>query len=213
MDGQEHGYSLVVPLQTADRTVAVLGIERPEAPFANDAIEIVERLARESALRLDAALLFSDVRTIATAEERRRVAREIHDGIAQELASIGYVVDDLAADVDDTRTRDALSGLRAELSRVIGELRMSIFDLRSEVATAGLGATLSDYARWVGATSDLTVHLTLDESPNRLPDRDRDRAVANRAGGHHQRPQARWGTQPLGSLQRCAAERGPRGGG
>ena len=64
----------------------------------SDAIEIVERLARESALRLDAALLFSDVRTIATAEERRRVARKIHDGIAQELASIGYVVDDLAAD-------------------------------------------------------------------------------------------------------------------
>ena len=103
LDGQDHGYSLVVPLQTADRTVAVLGIERPEAPFANDAIEIVERLARESALRLDAALLFSDVRTIATAEERRRVAREIHDGIAQELASIGYVVDDLAADAVDAR--------------------------------------------------------------------------------------------------------------
>jgi signal transduction histidine kinase len=168
LDGLDPGYSLVVPLRTADRTVAVLGIERPEAPFAADAIEIVERLARESALRLDAALLFSDVRTIATAEERRRVAREIHDGIAQELASIGYVVDDLAADAPDARTRESLSALRGELSRVIGELRMSIFDLRSEVATAGLGATLSDYARWVGATSDLTVHLTLDESPNRL---------------------------------------------
>ncbi len=32
----------------------------------------------------------------------------------------------------------------------------------------GLGAALSDYARQVGATSPLTVHLVLDESPSRL---------------------------------------------
>ena len=35
------------------------------------------------------ALLFGEVRSIATVEERRRLAREIHDGIAQELASLG----------------------------------------------------------------------------------------------------------------------------
>ena len=34
---------------------------------------------------------------MATMEERQRLAREIHDGVAQEIASLGYVVDDLAA--------------------------------------------------------------------------------------------------------------------
>ena len=111
------------------------------------------------------------VRTLATAEERRRLAREIHDGIAQELASLGYVVDDLAA-----RARflpdleEDLKGLRSELTRVISELRLSIFDLRSEVAsTVGLGTAISDYVRQVGAGSEFTVHLVLDESPVRLP--------------------------------------------
>ena len=49
------------------------------------------------------------------------------------------------------------------------DLRLSIFDLRSDVsATNGLGAALSDYVRQVGAKSDLTVHLTLNEAPTRL---------------------------------------------
>ena len=52
---------------------------------------------------------------------------------------------------------------------MVSDLRLSIFDLRSEVdATAGLGAALSDYVRRVGSRSDMTVHLTLDEAPDRL---------------------------------------------
>jgi signal transduction histidine kinase len=47
---------------------------------------------------------------------------------------------------------------------------LSIFDLRSEVqTTTGLGTALSDYVRQVGASSNLTVHLVLDETPVRLP--------------------------------------------
>ena len=42
--------------------------------------------------------------SIATVEERQRLAREIHDGIAQEIASLGYMVDDLKAEIRDART-------------------------------------------------------------------------------------------------------------
>ena len=35
--------------------------------------------------------------------------------------------------------------------------------------TIGLGTALSDYVRQVGASSNLTVHLVLDETPVRLP--------------------------------------------
>ena len=164
------GYCAVVPLRVGERTVGLLGMERAEGPFDSEGIERVNAIAEEGALRLDAALLFSEVRSIATVEERRRLAREIHDGIAQELASLGYALDDLAAQaVDDTQLRQSIHELRAELTRMISELRLSIFDLRSEIeSAAGLGSTLSDYVRWVGATSHLTVHLILDESPDRL---------------------------------------------
>ena len=166
----EGGFAAVLPLRVGMRTIGLVGVERTEAPFHDDALADAEALLDEGALRLETALLFSEIRQIATAEERRRVAREIHDGIAQELASLGYAVDDLSYRGDAmTATREQLQGLRRELTRIISELRLSIFDLRSEVQpSAGSATALSDYARQVGATSQLTVHLVLDESPNRL---------------------------------------------
>jgi len=167
-DGQD-GYSAVLPLRVGMRIVGLVGIERVDAPFNHEQLTLASELVDEAALRIETALLFSDVRQIATAEERRRLAREIHDGIAQELASLGYVMDDMSYRAPDDEQREALQYLRGELTRIISELRLSIFDLRSEVlTTTGLGAALSDHVRTVGATSDLTVHLELDESPQRL---------------------------------------------
>ncbi len=123
----------------------------------------------ELSLRLDTALAFDEVRSLVTAEERQRLAREIHDGVAQEVASLGYVVDEISTMTTDTEIVEPLKQLRSELSRVVTELRLSIFDLRSAVGTgAGLGSALSDYVRKVGSQSSFTVHITLDEAPTRL---------------------------------------------
>ena len=54
-------------------------------------------LTRPAALRLEAALLFDEVRSLATNEERQRLAREIHDGVAQELVMVGYGIDNALA--------------------------------------------------------------------------------------------------------------------
>ena len=60
--------------------------------------------------------------------------------------------------------------MRSELTRLITELRLSIFELRSGVDhQSSLGSAISDYARSVGRSSDLTVHVTLEEGPRRLP--------------------------------------------
>jgi hypothetical protein len=50
------------------------------------------------------------------------------------------------------------------------ELRLSISDLRSSVGPArGLGAALTEYARSVGTSTGMTVHLELSEGAVRLP--------------------------------------------
>ena len=83
---------------------------------------------------MDTALVFDEIRTMATADERQRLAREIHDGIAQEVASLGYVVDDLASTTARPASPRGCAHLRSELSRVVADLRLSIFDLRSDVS-------------------------------------------------------------------------------
>jgi len=161
-------YRHVLPLQLGDRLVGIAVADCP-APAGDGVLhELVGRLD-EQALRLDTALVWDELRSLATLEERQRLAREIHDGVAQELASLGYLVDDLAATSPSEPHRVRLQSLRSEITRVVSELRLSIFDLRSEVTTSGgLGSALSDYVRAVGARSGMTVHLTLDEEPTRL---------------------------------------------
>jgi signal transduction histidine kinase len=169
------GSGVVVPMMIGLRTFGLVGLEtRVERAFTQE--DAMAEVVAEAALRLGTALLFEEVRGVATAEERRRLAREIHDGIAQELSYLGYVVDDVAATARSEEPADRLEldtkfgELRAEISRIVGELRMSIYDLRSEVDThGGLGAALSDYVRSVGRATGLTVHLSLSEAADRLP--------------------------------------------
>lgn len=166
------GSALVIPLVIGLRTFGLVGFETVRRSLGPHDAEQAARLAEDSALRLETALLFDDVRGLATAEERRRVAREIHDGIAQELSYLGYFVDGLAAEArgHDDAMEQQLHQLRTEITRIVSELRMSIFDLRSEVDVhGGLGAALSEYVRSVGRQSGLTVHVSLAETPNRLP--------------------------------------------
>ncbi|OLE27532.1 MAG: ATPase [Actinobacteria bacterium 13_1_20CM_3_71_11] len=136
--------ALVVPLIAGVRTVGVLVVEAD----------------------------FDEVRSLATNEERQRLAREIHDGVAQELVMVGYGIDNALAVLPE-EAKDAgveLRTLRNEVTRVITELRLSLFELRSEVDRhGGLTAAIAEYARAVGAQAGLRVHLSLDESTARLP--------------------------------------------
>jgi signal transduction histidine kinase len=180
-DGQDDdARHAVLPLQMGDRTFGLVAVESdpvvsaarglPVLPLDGAQVTAAVELVDEATLRLETALLFGEVRTIATSEERRRLAREIHDGIAQELASLGYAIDDLVADATVSQQADAFRALRREVTRMVGELRLSIFDLRSEVqAQISLGNALSDYVRQVSVGAAFSVHVILDEAPDRLP--------------------------------------------
>src|SRR4051794_6763586 len=166
------GSGVVIPLVIGVRTFGLVGLETARRDVGIGQAAHMAQVAGEAALRLETAMLFDEVRGVATAEERRRLAREIHDGIAQELSYLGYVVDGLTAEAKehDEGLTDELRSLRREITRIISELRLSIFDLRSEVDVhGGLGAALSEYVRSVGQQSELTVHLSLDEAATRLP--------------------------------------------
>ncbi|MEV6367772.1 GAF domain-containing sensor histidine kinase [Micromonospora musae] len=165
--------ALIVPLVAGVRTVGLVVLEADAGhAYPSPVVSRVTALTGPAALRLEAALLFDEVRSLATNEERQRLAREIHDGVAQELVMVGYGIDNALATVhDDTEeTAEALRTLRAEVTRVITELRLSLFELRSEVDRhGGLAAAIAEYARTVGASAGLRVHLSLDESTARLP--------------------------------------------
>lgn len=175
LSGGGAGCCVALPLLVGLRTIGMVGIELDSAPPSAELLADLQQGVGESALALETALLFDELREVATVEERRRLAREIHDGVAQDLAGVGYLLDDLVqeaqtAGAEAARLVEPLVGLRTELGRVVAELRSSLFELRTEVDQhGGLGAALSEHVRSVGTTTAMTVHLTLDESPLRLP--------------------------------------------
>lgn len=164
--------ALVVPLIAGVRTVGLVALERDGTNGYPPALTgRIVSAATPAALRLEAALLFEEVRSIATNEERQRLAREIHDGVAQELVMIGYGVDNAQATLPEEAkdTAEELRVLRAEITRVITELRLSLFELRSEVDRhGGLTAAIAEFARISGNQAGLKVNLSLDEA-GRLP--------------------------------------------
>ncbi len=161
---------LVLPVRMGERVVAVtvssLGsTTNAEAEVIRQAMRVVSR----SGSRLASAMLFDDVRGLATRDERLRLARDIHDGIAQDVASLGFFIDD-AMHGADPATGHKLTALRAEVRRIVGELRLSIFDLRLGADQAlTVGTAIGDHARRVGGQCGLTVHVTVEESDARLP--------------------------------------------
>jgi signal transduction histidine kinase len=161
-------YLVVAPVRLGTEVVAVVAGHTTEE-ISQSRLESLQEQLDGTSLRLATSLAFSEVRSLVTTDERQRLAREIHDGVAQEVASLGYVVDELAATSQDPEVATGLRDLRLELTRVVTELRLSIFDLRTGVEDGpSLGSALSDYVRTVGSRSSMRVHLTLDEAPSRL---------------------------------------------
>ncbi len=159
----------LLPLTLGARLVGVAALQNDSEPFDSATLRQAMTGAQEAALRIDTGRLFADVRTAATTEERRRLAREIHDGIAQELASVGYALDVLVADLQGTPGQTLADDIRAEVRRIISELRLSIFDLRADIQPGvGLGSALASYVQQAGTAAGLTVHLVMDEGHDRL---------------------------------------------
>jgi len=135
------------------------------AQLLNDTTAIV----RQHEGLVAVALAFAGLRERAGIEERERLARTIHDGIAQELVALGFRVDRLKR-LPDHEMRPEAVRLRAELSRVLADVRSHIGDLRLTVRPeGGLGAAITSQLQVFGAASGANVTLRLAESAFRLP--------------------------------------------
>jgi signal transduction histidine kinase len=64
-------------------------------------------------------------------QRRVTLAQELHDGIAQDLAGLGYSIDSLIADTQDMKSKDSLRTVRFTITELIEKVRQEIHQLRS----------------------------------------------------------------------------------
>ena len=103
----------------------------------------------------------------AVAEERARVAREIHDGLAQYLFAVSTHATMLENGADP---RTTLPQLKQAAAAAQQEARFAILALSSASGTAPFDAALRRYVDFLTADGQLEVELEIDKNVQLAPD-------------------------------------------
>jgi signal transduction histidine kinase len=164
------GAMLTVPLQTSERTVGAINAQaRPGRRFGTRDIEIVTLFAQQAAVAIENARLYERGRELAVAEERNRLAREIHDTLAQGFTGIILQLEVAKSLLpDDPAAADARERLQKaqELARVsLTEARRSVWNLRPTPLQGrslpdAVRASLDEWGRTAGVATACAVEGT-----------------------------------------------------
>ncbi len=161
---------LYAALRARGALVGMLAVESDETcSFGQQEAEVVHGLSEPFGIAIDNARMFLRIRTMAADEERKRIARDLHDLVGSSLAQIGFEVDRVASVAHEGgAVEPLLREVRQHVSAVITDVRDTLYDLRTEVTDArDLCATTADLLTRVqqrsGILTDSDMHL-----PNRL---------------------------------------------
>ena len=105
-------------------------------------------------------------------EERRRLARQVHDGPAQALSNVVLQteISERLFDIDPQRSRAELAALRALVSRTLQELRNFIFELRPMILDdLGLVPTMRRYVQTLVDKHPVRIDFSSTGRDRRLP--------------------------------------------
>jgi signal transduction histidine kinase len=152
---------------------AVLGIifaacKRGPGGFTERDEQLLSLFAAHAAIALTNARLYERGRELSVLEERTRLARELHDAVAQKLFSIRVkaraaamlVPADPARAIAEIQSVVALTGeAQAELRAVIDGLAPP------DLAAGGLVGSLRSYAALAGKSHGVSVRVCADELP------------------------------------------------
>ena len=172
--------ALCVPLLARGQVIGVLEVlnKQDSAAYTTNDLALLTTLAGQAAVALDNARLFRSLREeherlLAAEEEvRKNLARDLHDGPAQDLAAIsmGLEVTRRLLDLDLTRARSELDGVENLARRATRQIRTLQFELRPlALETRGVRAALETYIQALSQGSTTQYTLLAEGCKGRLP--------------------------------------------
>lgn len=120
-----------LPITTADSSVGLMKLISIEALSQADLDEVSAYL-RPLGIALANLQLLQDIAGSAVAEERTRLARDLHDDIGPSLASLGLALDMAAMqEAGGPEATADLKVLRTNVTKLVEDVRAKVADLRS----------------------------------------------------------------------------------
>lgn len=170
----EHEHWLVLPLRVGSEVVGAFlaAVASDDEPRRRR--QRLLDLATDAALALENARLFGGVQARATDVARRRIAHDLHDGVAQSLAHIRMELDLLSrSDLDPHVLAQEAQRLSSVAARALDDVRSTITGLRSAAVGEGIVGALRSHIDGLNGVGGPKVSFEAVGTP------DLDEAVAN----------------------------------
>jgi signal transduction histidine kinase len=105
-------------------------------------------------------------------EERKHLARELHDQVIQDLLSINYQLEEIETEQAKSKLlKQDLADIRRGMRNLVEDLRQICGNLRPPtIDSLGVGAALQSFAREWSERSGIAIHVELDDNLGRMPE-------------------------------------------
>ena len=163
---------VAVPLRSRDRTLGALTLlhQVPEG-FSSETVQFLICIGHQLGVAVENARFHERTEQLAILEERHRIARELHDSLAQTLGWLNLKTEMLADSLEHGKTARAKTEIEA-IRRVVRDacydVRESIDGLRTRPAD-GLVATAAAWVSEFGRRSGLLTEFRAADGEVRLP--------------------------------------------
>src|SRR5262249_29454441 len=123
-----------IPLQFQEKPLGLMNITAPEwRKLTPDELRLLSIIGYQVGIAIERARLAEESLRLAKAEERTRLAREIHDTLAQGLTAIALHIEGALTHLDGNpeRARERLQRALAVTRDNLEEARRSVMNLRA----------------------------------------------------------------------------------
>jgi two-component system NarL family sensor kinase len=159
-------YHASIPLAFQGRRLGIMNIAAPEwRRLESGELTLLATLAYQIGIAVERARLAAESTRLARAEERTRLAREIHDTLAQGLTAIGLDIEGALRHLEDSpeQARQRLDRALSTTRDSLEEARRSVLDLRAApLAGRPLADALAALGRRFTSETGVQVHVVAD---------------------------------------------------
>ena len=166
---------LGMPIMSGDDILGAIYLANKVGGFTADDEDLLRILAAHAAIALVNARLDERSRELSIVEERDRIARELHDSVAQKLFSLRLTADAAAALVerDPARAAAQLATVRGLAAEAAEELRSTVVGLRpADLSAEGLDAALRKQVALLDRVHAARVRVFAEPVPRLSPERE-----------------------------------------
>ena len=158
---------LCAPLIVKNKPLGVLvAWHEDEKIFDNRARRLITMLADHAALAISNARLHQQGRQLAIANERQRIARDLHDSVAQQIHGIGLAAQTalrLLNPATESKAREPIEYAQILARTALSEIRERVQDLHpTTLSEKGLSEAMKRLCDTLGQHHNLQIDLNVD---------------------------------------------------